>query len=150
MFRQRGESRRINTADKYGREAYHKIKLGSDFEIAINSIRHCLEIRNQYAHFHWYDDNTGNLAFTNLEEIAKEDTPLSIDTLETLTIHHLNIPVLSDQESYFEYTDNLLAWLNYEGLRLVDKPHILQGEAPKRLEPPALYIQEGLGSKLEQ
>src|SRR5215468_6824220 len=55
MFRVRGETARINVGDALGRQAYLKLGLGPDFELAVSVIRHCLKIRNQYAHRNWYD-----------------------------------------------------------------------------------------------
>lgn len=71
MFRTRGESQRIDIADALGRYYYHDHKLGTKFEMAIGAMRHCLRIRNQYAHCVWWDDRSGKLSFANLEEIAK-------------------------------------------------------------------------------
>lgn len=140
MFKARGETSRINIADIFGRQTYHKIGLGTQFEMAISSVRCCLKIRNQYAHCLWYDDNSGNLAFTNLEEIAQKNNPLTVNDLKTLTIQYVDVTTLSDQEAYFEYTDTLLTWLNFEGRRLAGKPSIPQKPAPKQLKKPALCM----------
>jgi hypothetical protein len=77
MFRIRGETARINVGDALGRQVYHKLGLGTDFEMAVGALRYCLKIRNQYAHCNWYDDWSGGLAFVNVEEIAKENQPIS-------------------------------------------------------------------------
>src|SRR4051795_4185228 len=68
MFRPRGETSRIDIADALGRHFYHDRGLGTEFAMGIGAVRHCLKIRNQYAHCVWYDDKSGKLAFVNLEE----------------------------------------------------------------------------------
>jgi len=138
MFKARGETQRIDMADIFGRESYHEIELGTQFEMAISSIRYCLKIRNQYAHCLWYDDLSKNLAFANLEEITEKNAP--IKDLKDLTIRYVDVPTLSLQESYFEYTDNSLSWLNDEGLRSVGKLSTPQRPAPKQLKQPPLYM----------
>jgi hypothetical protein len=73
----------------------------------------CLEIRNQYSHWIWWDDHSGKLAFANLEEIAKRKQP--VRDLTKLKAHHVDAALLAQQEAYFVYADELLAWIIYEG-----------------------------------
>ena len=87
--------------------------LATEFGMAVGAVRHCLKIRNQYAHCVWYDDHSGKLAFVNVEEIAKDNTKLK--DLTSLTILHVDVPFLQAQEAYFVYADELLAWTNHEG-----------------------------------
>ena len=138
MFKERGETRRVNMADIFGRQNYHKLGLGTQFEMAISSIRYCLKIRNQYAHCIWYNDYSGSLAFSNLEEGTESDR--IVKDFKELTIHHINIDTLVLQEQYFEYTDSLLAWVNYDGRRVAGKPSTPQQPAPKQLKQPPLYM----------
>ena len=137
MFKSRGETRRIELADIFGRQYYHKIEIGTQFEIAIGAVRYCLKIRNQYSHCIWWDDNSGNLAFANFEEIAKNNKHIS--DLNGLEVKHVDIKTLNLQETYFEYTDNFLTWMNFEGRRLAGKPSTPQQSAPKQLKQPPLY-----------
>jgi hypothetical protein len=113
MFRLRGETARIDIADALGRHFYRDQGLGTEFEMAVGAIRYCLRIRNQYAHCVWYDDKSGNLAFVDLEKIAKDNTRLK--DLDSLTVLHVDVALLNDQVEYFVYTDKILAWTNYEG-----------------------------------
>src|SRR6516162_3349233 len=69
MFRGRGETARIDIADALGRHFYDDRGLATEFGMAVGAVRYCLKIRNQYAHCVWYDDNSGKLAFVNVEEI---------------------------------------------------------------------------------
>lgn len=113
MFRHRGERRRIDEAKKLGRPAYVRLALEAEFQTAIAAMLHCLNIRNQYAHWVWWDDNTGRLAFGNLEDLAKEKAP--VKNFHQLGVHHVDAALLDDQEAYFVYADRCLAWVNYEG-----------------------------------
>ncbi|HUU42096.1 MAG TPA: hypothetical protein VMW42_14265 [Desulfatiglandales bacterium] len=138
MFKVRGETRRIDMADIFGRQNYHKLGLGTQFEMAISSIRYCLKIRNQYSHCNWRDDYSGNLAFAYLEEIAEKNS--IVKDLKDLTIRHVDKRTLIQQEQYFEYTDSLLEWVNFEGRRVAGKPSTPQKPAPKQLKRPPLYM----------
>jgi hypothetical protein len=113
MFRARGESARVDIADAFGRHYYEDRKLGTEFSMAISAVRHCLKIRNQYSHCAWWDDNSGKLAFANMEDIAKGNAFLA--DLATLPTYHVDVPLLNDQEAYFVYVDRILGWVNYEG-----------------------------------
>ena len=108
MFRARGETARIDIADAFGRHHYDNAKLGTEFSMSVSAVRYCLRIRNQYAHCVWWDDNSGNLAFANLEDVAKGNTFLK--DLTSLPTYHVDLPILTSQEDYFVYVDQLLAW----------------------------------------
>ena len=83
MFKERGETKRIDQAENLGREVYEALGLHVDFLTAIKAMRHCLTIRSQYAHWIWWDDKSGQLAFANAEDIAKVKE--AIDNLGQLT-----------------------------------------------------------------
>jgi hypothetical protein len=112
MFRIRDETRRINEAEKLALGEYQQLKLATDFQKAISIVRYCLKIRNQYAHWVWWDDHSGRLAFANLEELAARKRP--VKDLGKLKPHHVDAALLAAQEAYFVYADRLLAWVNYE------------------------------------
>src|ERR1700722_9819968 len=61
MFKQQGETRRINKGEALGLARYKALGLDSDFKAAVEAMRHCLKIRNRYAHWIWWDDNSGHL-----------------------------------------------------------------------------------------
>jgi hypothetical protein len=113
MFRTRGETARIRVADAFGRHHYSALKLETEFGMVLSAVQYCLKIRNKYAHCIWYDDYTGKLAFTDLEEIAEENAFLT--DLKSLTILHVDVPLLDSQESYYSYADQFLSWVNFEG-----------------------------------
>jgi hypothetical protein len=113
MFKQRGETRRINEAEKLF-VSYHEHRgLLGEFKKAVRLVRYCLKIRNQYAHAIWWDDLSGKLAFANIEEISKRKR--RVRDLTKLTPYHVTAELLATQEACFVYADEYLAWINYEG-----------------------------------
>jgi len=138
MFRVRGETNRIDIADALGRHFYVDGRLGTEFGMAIGAVKHCMKIRNQYAHCVWYDDHSGNLAFVNVEEIAKDNARL-VD-LQSLTTLHVDVPILQAQEEYFVYADELLAWTNYEGRLRDGKIRTNPLTKPNQIQPPPLHL----------
>ena len=76
---------------------------------ACNAIRYCLDIRSQYAHRQWWNDNTGNLAFGNLEDVASIDREVS--DLSDVETKHVNVELLLDQVAYFDYANTLITWV---------------------------------------
>jgi hypothetical protein len=141
MFRVRSETGRIDVADALGRHFYDDRLLRTEFEMAIGAVRHCLKIRNQYAHCVWYDDRSPNLAFVNIEDIARINDRLK--DLGSLPVKHVDVPLLQAQEEYFVYTDELLTWTNLEGRLRVNKIKTNPQTKPKQIKQPALHI-EGL------
>jgi len=138
MFRIRGETQRIDIADAIGRQTYRDLNLGSQFKMAIGAQRYCLKIRNQYAHSAWWNDNSGRLAFSNLEELAKIND--RVEGLQEMNVRHVELPLLNEQFAYFEYTSAFLIWILQEGNRITGRPHhpvVQRTAAPHAL--PALY-----------
>jgi hypothetical protein len=138
MFKVRSESRRIKAAVKLGERPYNALGLGTDFQWAIEAMRYCLLIRNQYSHWVWWNDYSGKIAFANLEDVALRTS--RVKDLRSLKPHHVDATLLSSQEAYFAYTDQCLAWVNYEGRyragTLAPNPVI----KPKRLKKPDLRL----------
>ncbi|NJR72163.1 MAG: hypothetical protein HC782_03590 [Gammaproteobacteria bacterium] len=120
MYRVRSEHQRLEVADALGRQAYREINLGTEFQMALGAVRHCLKIRNQYAHSAWWNDHTGKLAFANLEELAKLND--IVTSLHGLKICHVTVPLLEQQFAYFERASNLLIWTLQEGNRVLGRP----------------------------
>lgn len=138
MFRARGETQRIDIADAIGRQTYRELNLGTQFEMAIGAQRHCLKIRNQYAHSAWWNDNSGRLAFANLEDLAKVND--RVEDLHGLNVRHVEIDLLQEQFAYFEHTSDLLIWVLQEGNRLAGRPHHPGVPRPRvHQSQPALY-----------
>lgn len=138
MFRSRGETQRVDVADSMGRKVYKDLHLGTHFEEAISGTRYCLKIRNQFAHCQWLEDMTGALGFVQLEELAK--TNQEVTDLGSVTVEHLDLPLLESQESYFVFVRDCLRYLNFEGRvragKLSNQPFLM----PKKGKRPDLCI----------
>jgi hypothetical protein len=137
MFRERGETKRIGKAEALGQAAYKRLRLSKHFAYALRELAFCLSIRNQYAHCQWYDDNTGNLAFVNLEEIATSNA--TIFDLKALTTHHVDDVVLQQQEAYFVYVRRWFDYLNWEGQLRAGKVHSHAFSEPQKVVRPPLH-----------
>jgi hypothetical protein len=138
MYRARGETQRIDIADAFGRQSYRQLGLGTQFEMAVGAVRHCMKIRNQYAHCIWWNDNSGKLAFANLEEIAKlNDVVLD---LRGMSVHHVDSGHLASQFAYFEYASNMLVWVLHEGNKKAGRPVVPHLVRPNGVTPPALFL----------
>lgn len=138
MFRIRGETQRIDVADALGRQSYRERKLGTDFEMAIGAVRYCLKIRNQFAHCNWYDDNSGKLAYVNVEEVAKQNEHVS--GFERITRFYVDVPTLTEQERYFAYADALLTFVNFEGRHRAGKISSQPFAKPAQMKQPPLHL----------
>jgi hypothetical protein len=140
MFGVRGESMRIDKGVKLGQAPYNTLGLGTDFEQAIEAMRHCLSIRNQYSHWVWWNDYSGKMAFANLEDVARSKSKVKVKDLRNLAPHHVDANLLSSQEAYFAYTDQCLTWVNYEGRHLAGTLARNLVIKPKPLKKPDLRL----------
>jgi len=113
LFRSRGEEQRLSIADAILRPFYEEHGLEQIWVGARRAIGSCKELRNQYSHCHWFDDDELGLFFTNLEKGAK--TPSGEIIIEFL---HIDVPLLQRQEAYFRYAGNHLIYLENEQRRL--------------------------------
>lgn len=138
MFRGRGNSQRIDLAVAIGRRPYDELGLGAEFDSAIIAVRLCLRIRNLYAHCTWWNDNSGELAFANLEELAKLN--VVVTDLQGLTVNHVNVAHLQSQFNYFEYADNLLLGVLQEGNRCAGRPDHPNVVLPAAVPAPAITL----------
>jgi hypothetical protein len=140
LFRTRGETQRIDVADALGRQRFHALGLGTDFEMTIGGLRHCLKIRNQYAHSHWLANPTG-LGFVDLEEVAKQHVVANGES--KLSFRRLNLQLIQQQESYFDYVDYSLLWFEQEILARTGKTQKNPHAKAKQEAPPLLYMPQG-------
>jgi hypothetical protein len=106
MFRVRGESARIEVADAILRPELETIGLGGKWSNAIGALRYCKEVRNQYAHCHWWKTKDQPLCFMNLDSDA---TAASGEM--TVSLEPVDLPLIRQQRQYFEYTSELLYYL---------------------------------------
>jgi hypothetical protein len=130
----RSESARINIADALSGNAFVKIGFGDEYAQTLGGMRHCLKIRNQYAHGQ-YQKIKGRLRFTtNDEETFSNDAkPFKWKTT--------NLPLLREQAELFEWTRRMLIWLE---LTLLNHRQLRKFQAPRpkarKSSLPKLYI----------
>jgi hypothetical protein len=105
----RATSTRIETAERLMQLEYANHGLAEDYATAMMMVRHCLKIRNTYAHCNWADDpgGVGGLFFADLEDSA--NTPGFDHDWK-----HVDPPLLTQQIEYFGKTMDLLEFLNSE------------------------------------
>jgi len=146
MFKIRGETNRILQAAKLGEPLYKSLKLDSNFRSAINVMRWCLKIRNQYTHSVWWNDLSGHLAFANIEEIAR--LPDIQTDLKHLPVSHICEHILKLQEDYFAYCDRCFIWVNFEGRYRAQKLSTRIYPKPRQMKrPPLRSPPEGCSSQ---
>ena len=139
MFRIRGETMRINISDALAHQEYLKCGLQDQFAEAIAAMRYCLKIRNKFAHSYWHNPLDG-LCYVSLEDLA--DTDEVVRDLMGLDFFYLDLKLLERQQTYFRYTDALLAFVNLEGQRLAGKVPSHTLRQPAQLERPPLYTRK--------
>jgi hypothetical protein len=100
IFSKRGAEERIKRARKLLKAGYANAGLSTDLLEALDDIDHCREIRNQYAHCHWYWTSYEGLCFVNLEELARQTSPIGAVTHNKRPV---DIPLLQTQENFFNY-----------------------------------------------
>ena len=116
LFRVNGESPRLEVADAILRYTFAKHKLEAKWITAYAAVRHCKNIRNQYAHCHW-QVHEGRLHFMDLDKEAK-----SKDEALNVTFYPINLALIEKQFQYFEYAAGYLAFLRDRLLRTTGKP----------------------------
>ncbi|MGE4064318.1 MAG: hypothetical protein AB7E79_13205 [Rhodospirillaceae bacterium] len=112
LFRVTGESARLSAADALMRDYYIKNGKGAEYADMLGAFRWCTKLRNQYAHCHWADHHHAGLFFTDLSEPAKAN-----DTFD-FWFRHVDLQLLEQQKSFFDYTGDCLTHLDFEGERL--------------------------------
>lgn len=133
MFRLRSESQRLDVADALMRPKYGALKLEAEYADAFAVVDRCRQIRNQYAHCHW-SYHVGPLQFTNIEPVVKKKT-----AEVAFYFTPVDLPLLQEQEQYFEHAMRWLWFLYAEGSarlrgRRGGHPH----PKPKRIPPARL------------
>ena len=138
LFRTRGESQRIDIADALARGKLKPGKFRTCFEETIGHMRHCLKIRNQYAHCIWiYVPREGEgLAFVDLEEIATEHEAANP---ANLTRHYVSLQLLVEQTAFFGQVADSLEYLNLEYQRMAGRIPTHTVPAPPKLDRPTLH-----------
>jgi hypothetical protein len=100
-------SSRIETANRLMRETFESSGLTDDHDTAMGLVRHCLKIRNQFAHCNWADHDEAGLFFADLQASAEKPD-------FSHNFKHVDPALLQQQEDYFGVTMEQLEWLNQE------------------------------------
>jgi hypothetical protein len=135
LYNQRQTSSRIESADILVRPVFEAHNLLVEHENAYAMVRHCLTIRNQYAHCNWADDASqpeSGLFFADLQTSAKRPD-------FEHSWKHVDVPLLTDQEQYFSDT---LEWLDFLKHEIALKKGQLSSHAwpkPSERTPPPLH-----------
>ena len=131
MFSMLGETARIDAANAMMQHKYDQVGLTSEYADAIGAVKFRVKARNQFAHCHWADDVYAGLIFANFRETVK-----SKDSTEHVWLH-IDKVITEDLLLYFEYTINLLQFLEKEYLVRTGKaaypPWRSQGSASGQL-----------------
>ena len=78
VFGERGAEKRIVNCRKAMMPEFTKASLQDLLHETLDDLDWCRDMRNQYAHCTWYWDQVNKkLCFVNLEELAKQPTPIS-------------------------------------------------------------------------
>jgi hypothetical protein len=136
LFRVRGETQRVEIADALGRNLYHEIDLGTEFEMTFGALRHLLRIRNQYAHAHWLATEAG-MSMVDMEEAAKSTAYAGGEGKVSLNI--LTPEIVQQQEQYGNYVNLLITWLTDEAKIKKGKTKVNVFPKPKQVAQPPLY-----------
>jgi hypothetical protein len=149
LFRVRGEAARLAVADAILRPAFARHGLKNKWITAYSAVRHCKNIRNQYAHCHWQLFNE-QLFFIDLDEDAEAH-----DNLDVL-IRPIDLALLQLQHAYFEFAAAMLYYLSDQlqlklGKELADPPFPLPKSVPQpprdnrqpKVDPVPLVVREG-------
>lgn len=110
LFGIRGETARINLAHNLMRRHYEAAGLGEDYSEAIGAMRHCLKIRNQYAHCHWLRNLVHGLCIIVVEDVARAAPQLDLAEMERKLVP---LDLLREQEAFFTYTQAMLGFVNF-------------------------------------
>lgn len=137
MFRARGEKQRIDVGDALGRQGYTTLGRGNEFAMLIGALHYCRQIRNNFAHCHWFDDM--RLGFVTLEETAKLNKP--VNDFSGATKLHVDVPLLDSHLAYFEYAQQMMWFLRSDAMVQQGKEHSSPyKKAPKQPTQPKLGI----------
>jgi hypothetical protein len=140
LFRVQGESARINVADAIARPAYNRVGLGGQWGNGIGAARICKNIRNQYAHCHWRRFPDGALHFINLDRNVTSEAGTQLVAEAT----RVELGLLQRQQEYFEYTFNLLNYLEEAYKKAEGRQSIHHLTEPKSIPAPPPYSRPNL------
>jgi hypothetical protein len=138
LFRTRGANDRLQVADALLRPFAAELRLAGAYSQWLGAMRMCRILRNQYAHSAWsVDDN--RLAFMSLEDAAKPSGGEAI-----VYYSPIDLPLLKEQEAYFDYAFKLMAYLAGEFRYRTDRRRTrYRHRLPKSRAAPKLHSPPG-------
>jgi hypothetical protein len=108
--------------------------LAAPYQAALCDMDWCREIRNQYAHCHWYYTSHEGLCFLNLENSAKKSHPI-IDVTDGR--QRLDAELLIKLEAYFKYVQKCFWYLESAYAKWAGgRSSIPDGPLPPKLDRP--------------
>jgi hypothetical protein len=132
LYRVRVTSTRIDVADGLMRPTFSAYGLAPDYDFAMGMVRHCIKIRNQYAHCNWAGDSLTGLFFADLEDSAKTE---KFDYF----FKHVDGALLNEQLEYFALTLEWLEFLNQELAVKLEHQSTHVWPRPPAPSPPSLH-----------
>ncbi|MBB6192405.1 hypothetical protein FHS51_002648 [Sphingobium wenxiniae] len=111
LYRSRGETQRIDIADALIRNRIDDPKLKQTYETTLAHMRVCLTIRNRYAHANWLHAGSDKLAYIDIEELAKSNSPVDMSSMQ---LYHVDIATVEDQARFFNEVMQNMRYLNME------------------------------------
>jgi len=134
LYGQRGESARITTAKTITFISLRHHQKRQEFEDMIDALRHCLKIRNQYAHGNWLQTPHA-ISFANVENICQQQDKAD---LGKLTVQDVTLKKLRQQERYFVYVMQLIEYLIFSFQRERGAQSTFAPQAPPKVARPNL------------
>ena len=148
LFRTRGESARINTADALMAADYADAGLKAEYADALGAIRQSLKIRNSLAHSHWadldltpYEGIKGYNPIKGLFHVALGEAALHAENFEYKWMH-TEISLLKAMESYCGYARHTLMYVQWEWSVRKGGRQYNAIPIPKKQQPPNQRIVE--------
>ena len=134
LFQLRSETHRLNIVEAICAPWFDNLNLGGQFREGMIAVNHCKNIRNQYAHCLFVDDNPV-LRFANLETTAKSKGEVCQVVASPITL-----ALLTKQRAYFDYADHMILWLDYTYRTKNGQPVAVDQPVPRprRISPPKL------------
>lgn len=134
LYRLKGAYDRLQVADAILRPFANEHKLAGPYSQWIGAMRWCRSVRNQYAHAAW-DVEEGRLCLMNMEDAAK-----SPEGSVVMYYSPIDLPLLKEQQAYFDYAFTLSAYLAGEFRYRRDRRQTrLRSRLPKSRRLPKLY-----------
>ncbi|WP_394648155.1 hypothetical protein [uncultured Sphingomonas sp.] len=110
MYRARGEAQRIALGDALVRK-HIPSRFNQIYSMTIASLKRCTAIRNRYAHTHFTTTADGELAFVDIEALAREHG--EADTAR-LPLFGITPELVDDESRLFHQVAQNLRYLNWE------------------------------------